>query len=135
MLTNEYFLALGIPVVLIICGALARKLVRGTTWQPADFYLGVELALSALASAMVYVVDLAKLTGADPPDTSVPTKLAATGAFLAVCFLLLLSVLSTHQDWEKRTQNPRKQVIWLGIVSNLLGAGLLAAFVLLVKGV
>ncbi len=136
MLTNPYLIALGIPVVLIVSGALAKKLVRGSTWQRADFFLGVELALAAMASALVHVFDLAKLTGSQASTVaSIPQKVAATASFLAICFFLLLWILSTHQDWERRTQNPQGQLIWLGLLVNLVGAALLAAFVLFVKGV
>jgi hypothetical protein len=127
--------ALGIPVVLIISGALAKKLVRGSDWQRSDFYLGVELSLAAMASALVYVFDLAKLMSSQPvTEPGLPQKIAATASFLALCFFLLLWVLSTHQDWERRSQNPRGQLVWLGLLANIVGAGLLAAFVLLVKG-
>lgn len=135
MLTNQYLIALGIPTILILSGAFAKKLVRGSDWQRSDFYLGVELSLAAMASALVYVFDLAKLTSSPPAGSAgVPEKLAATATFLALCFFLLLWVLSTHQDWERRSQNPRGQLIWLGVLANVVGAGLLAAFVLLVKG-
>ena len=136
MLTNPYLIALGIPVILLFCGALARKLVRGSKWQRSDFFLGVELSLAAMASALVYVFDLAKLTQSQAvTSASIPQKIAATASFLALCFFLLLWILSTHQDWEKRSQNPNGQLIWLGLIANLVGAGLLAAFVLFVKGV
>jgi hypothetical protein len=64
-----------------------------------------------------------------------PKNLAATGAFLSVCFFILLWVLSTHQDWGKRSDNLSGQKLWLGVISNLIGAGLMTAFVLFVKGV
>lgn len=132
---NPYFVAVGIPLILILCGALARKLVRGTAWVKSDFFLGVQLSLAAMASALVYLFDLSKLTTIRSTAASIPTKLAATGGFLTLCFFLLLWILSTHQDWEKRPQSPTGQVIWLGIFSNLVGASLLATFVLLIKGV
>lgn len=121
-------------MVLIASGAFAKKLVRGSNWQRSDFFLGVEPALAAMASALVYVFDLAKLSTSPQPAIAVPQKIAATATFLALCFFLLLWVLTTHQDWEKRSQNPRGQVIWLGLLANFVGAALLAAFVLLVKG-
>lgn len=137
VLTNPYVVALGIPVVLIFCGALAKKLVRGSTWQRTDFYLGVELSLTAMGSALVYGFDLAQLAAvqAGGSTSSLSQKVAATASFLAVCFFLLLWILSTHQDWEKRSQNPNGQLLWLVVVANLVGAALLATFVLLVKGV
>jgi len=135
VLTNQYLIALGIPVILLASGALAKKLVRGTAWKRTDFFLGVEFTLSAMSAALVYFFDLAKLASATPPLTTASPKIAATASFLALCFFLLLWVLSTHQDWEKRTQNVKGQIIWLAVISNLIGGGLLAAFVLIVKGV
>src|SRR4051794_18151784 len=132
-MTNPYFIAIGIPIVLMICGAFARKLVRGSQWVASAFYLGIELALSAMASALVYLFDLAKPDAATLPTFHV--KISATGGYLSVCFFLLLWIMSVHQDWEKRTQNVTGQRIWLGGVVNLVGAALLALFVLLVKGV
>ena len=136
MLTNPYLIALGIPLILIVSGALAKKLVRGSAWQPSDFFLGVELSLASMASALVYVFDLSKLSSSTAtPSNPLDSQIAATATFLALCFFLLLCVLSTHQDWERRIQNPRGQIIWLGGITNLIGASLLAAFVLFVKGV
>jgi hypothetical protein len=120
VLTNPYMVALGIPIVLIILGALAKKLVRGSDWQRSDFYLGVELSLAAMASALVYVFDLAKLMSSQPANESgLPQRIAATASFLALCFFFLLWVLSTHQDWERRSQNPRGQFVWLGLLANI----------------
>lgn len=136
MLTNTYLIALGIPIILILCGAFAKKLVRGSNWKRSDFFLGVELSLAAMASALVYIFDIAKLTSSQNVSASEITKKIATNAsFLALCFFMLLWVLSTHQDWEKRSQNPRGQLVWLCLITNLAGAVLIATFVLLVKGV
>lgn len=133
---NPYVIAIGIPLLLILCGAFAKKLVRGSTWQRSDFFLGVELSLAAMASAMVYIADLAGvMRDGNATPATLNQRLAATAAFLAVCFFLLLWILSTHQDWEQRSENPRGQFWWLVVITNLVGAGLLAAFVLLVKGV
>lgn len=135
ILSDPYLIAVVIPLVLIACGACAKKLVRGSTWRAADFYLGVELALAALASAMVYVFDITKLNASPGVPVNIQGKLAATSSFLALCFFTLLWLLSTHQDWEKRTQNLKGQVIVLGLLANAVGALLLTAFVLLVKGI
>ena len=127
-------MAIGIPLMLICCGAFAKKLVRGPDWERADFYLGVELTLASLTSAFVYVFDLVQIANEKPFET-VYYKMLATASFLVVCFFLLLIVLTIHQDWTKRNLNQMGQFVWLVIVANLIGAGLLAAFVLLVKGV
>jgi len=122
----------------MLCSALAKKLVRGTAWKQTDFFLGVELSLAALGSAMVYFYDLQKLQSGPPAAKAgieVADKIGTTATFLVVCFFLLLWVLSNHQDWEPRTANPKGQLLMLGGVSNLVGVALFAGFVLLVKGV
>lgn len=132
MLTNSYLIALGIPIILLLSGAVAKKLVRGSGWKAQDFYLGVETSLAALGAAMVHFFDLQKqqISGAELGE-----QVASTASFLAIAFFLLLWVLSTHQDWEARTQNVNGQYIWLGGVSNLIGILLFATFVMLVKGI
>lgn len=135
-LTNPYVIALVIPLLLLLCGAVAKKLVRGGGWKSTDFFLGVELALSALGSAMVYLYDLQKTASSSSQHAvSLPGKMVATSSFLAISFFLLLWILSTHQDWEGKNQNPRGQLLWLGIGGNLVGVLLYASFVMFVKGV
>lgn len=136
MLTNPYLIALGIPLILVLCGALAKKIVRGGGWRASDFFLGVELVLASLGSAMIHFFDLQKQSSAQtlsPP--ALGNNIASTASFLAIAFFLLLWILSTHQDWEARTQNKKGQLLWLGGVSNAVGILLFAAFVMLVKGV
>ncbi len=136
LFTNPYVIALGIPVVLLASGAFAKKLVRGSSWERFDFFLGVEFTLAAMSSALIYVVDLVKLGSNNPTIPNVlMNKIAATTAFIALTFFLLLWILSMHHDWQKRNNNPRGQIFWLGIVANTIGAGLLATFVLLIKGI
>jgi phosphatidylglycerophosphate synthase len=138
MLTNPYLVALGIPLLLMLCSALAKKLVRGAGWKMTDFFLGVELSLAALGSSMVYFYDLQKEqsgTNVIEAGASIASKIGTTATFAAVCFFLLLVVLSNHQDWEPRSTNPRGQLFMLGVVSNLIGVALFAGFVLLVKGI
>lgn len=134
MLTNPYLVALVIPLLLMACSALAKKLVRGTAWQMADFFLGVELALAALGSAMVYFYDLKKVSPDSNSSLELANKITATASFSVICFFLLLLILSNHQDWEPRSTNPRGQFWMLVVVSNMLGISLLASFILLVKG-
>ena len=134
MLTNSYITAIVVPLLLILCSAVAKKLVRGSSWQRSDFFLGVELSLAAMASGLVNFIDLSKPALANTALLS-PQKTTETAVFVAICFFLLLWILSTHQDWEKRTQNVTGQIVWLGVISNLVGAGLMVAFILYVKGI
>lgn len=137
LLTNRFFIALIIPVVLLFCGAFAKKLVGASPWKREYFYLGVEFTLATLSSTLLYVFDIAKnITQGKPPSlVSWDQQLALTASFTAVTFFLLLVVLSIHQDWESKKQKRREQIIWLCIISNFIGAGLFAGFVLLVKGI
>lgn len=133
VLTNPYITAIVVPLLLILCSAVAKKLVRGSTWQRSDFFLGVELSLAAMAAGLVNFLDLTKPALTNAAQLS-PQKTTETAVFVAICFFLLLWILSTHQDWEKRTQNTKGQIIWLGVISNFVGAGLMVAFILYVKG-
>lgn len=58
MLTNRYFIALGIPFILLLLGAMSRKLIRAQPWRREDFYLGVDLALAGISSGLIYISDV-----------------------------------------------------------------------------
>lgn len=124
----NYFIALGIPLILILLGAIAKKIVRGSQWIKSDFFLGVELSLSAVASSLIYIFEISNSRGGDD-------KAIALGVFSVTCLLLFFVVMAVHQDWERETQNCRGQLIWLGGFGNLIGIGLLFSFVLFVKGI
>ena len=61
VLINPYFIALGIPVLLLASGAVAKKIIRVSSWQRHDFFLGVEFTLATMSSALIYLFDLIKL--------------------------------------------------------------------------
>jgi hypothetical protein len=134
LLTNQYIIALVVPVILILSGAFAKKLVRGTTWTRSDFFLGVELSLSSIAATLTNFLDLSN-TATRNGTQVVPLEMARNGAFLGICFFLLLVVLATHQEWEAKAKSRTAQFWWLGVFANLIGATLLVTFLLLVKGV
>ncbi|HEY0023795.1 MAG TPA: hypothetical protein VGB24_12820 [Longimicrobium sp.] len=140
ILLHAYFVALGVPVILIGVGALAKKLIRGTSWIRQDFFLGVDLALASLSSGLIYLYQVLESArnahGVQPPNAaSADQKLLLGVSYVVVALFALLVVMSAHQDQERNTTNPMKQIIWLGVISNLVGGGLLAAFILLVQGV
>ena len=136
LLTNPYLIAIGIPILLLVSGAFAKKLVRGSRWERFDFFLGVEFALASMSAELIFVFDLIKLrTSSNESNEILMEKFLATAVFIALTFFLLLWILTIHQDWMKRNNNPRGQIFWLGIITNLIGAGLIVIFVLLVKGV
>jgi hypothetical protein len=132
-LDNPFLVSFVIPLILLFCGGVAKKLVRGGAWKRADFYLGVEIALSALGSAMVYLYELTKIQGVS--GSSLSSKLVSTASFIVISFCILLLILSIHQVWEGRNQNPTGQLIWLGLGCNAIGIVLYAIFVTNVRGV
>lgn len=111
------------------------KLVRRTAWERHDFFLGIQLTLAALSSAFIQMFDLAKQKQAVQSASAGASGLT-TAAFTAITLFLFLLVLSTHQDWDQAADKDKKKQIWqLGILCNFIGAGLLASFILWVKGV
>jgi len=131
----RYLIAIGIPLLLLLCGALAKKLVRGTRFQQEDFFLGVELTLAALTSGMLYFFELVQFTPTGIVLLAHPEKLLVAAVFVPICFALLLWVLSTHQDWERLSTRTVGRFGRLALFSNGIGVGLVCAFALLVKGI
>jgi hypothetical protein len=142
--TNRYFIAVGIPFLLIFLGAIARKLIRAKPWVRDDFYLGVDLSIAAISAGLIYNFELitakAAASGISSDGcraiiSSADARLLGNAGFLVLALTAFLVVVSMHQDHGGDTGNPRKQWLLLGVVSNVIGAGLMAAFTLIVKGV
>jgi hypothetical protein len=79
--------------------------------------------------------DLIKtIRSGNPVPHAVTMDLVGTGVFLVITFMLFLYVLTIHQDWEQE-QDGKPKRIRLGIACNLIGFGLMIAFLLWVKGI
>lgn len=119
------------PTMLAVAGSLGKKLVRGTDFRRADFFLGPDLTLGALSAGLVNLLDISK----DVQYTSNMTaNLFFTSGYIAITFFLFIVILSLHQVWEKRDNQPRRQILTLGVASNLIGLSLLVLFVWLKLG-
>lgn len=130
-MTNVYLDAWGIPVLLILCKAIARKLSRGNGWIRSDFYCGLDLSMTAFGSGLVHCYDLRKLGATELfSNASFAAKVGAAASFVLIAFCVLLVVLSIHQDWQSRDNHPRGQLIWLGLIANSVGVALLGTLVL-----
>lgn len=136
ILTNKYIIAFGIPLILIICGGVIKKLVRGApSWEQDDFFLGIELLFASFTSAIFNI-----LYGLNNP-TALPTQTASqqtnpllmSTVFLAISFFMLLLVMGIHQTWALNSQEKNKRFLWLGVVCNTIGVAVLAIFYLGVK--
>lgn len=139
VLASPYFVALGVPLLLIVVGAVARKLVRGTAWIPQDFYLGIDLGLAALSAGLIHMYDIVEQmkvgAGTTPAGLPVEQALLHAAGFLVLSIVAMLIVMAVHQDSEKRPRRRFRQFLWLGVVSNVVSGGLLTLFILTVKGV
>jgi hypothetical protein len=122
------FVGFGIPIIFLVCGSAGKKLVRGTPWEPKDFFLGVSLTLSTFSANMLFITEVVRF-----PDRWPGANLANAAGFAIVIFGVYLFLLTLHQDWEK--QEPGKaQTLRLSVLSNLLATSLFAIFVFMIKG-
>ncbi|HBT4717389.1 MULTISPECIES: hypothetical protein [Klebsiella pneumoniae complex] len=137
ILLNKYFVAIGIPLILIACGSVVKKLVRGSAWERKDLYFGVELTLTSVGAALLNLYDLggAIKNKAAGGSEALLIKLTGNTVYLCISLLILLWIVALHQDWENRTGNRNGQVSRLIVLSNLVGIVMFASFVLLVKGI
>ena len=127
----RYIPGLAIPLAVTLLGILAKKTAGREDWKRSHFYLGTELTLAALAAAFLNFADLIKPGSKVTPDFQNLVGLNAAAAFMS--FILLMLVISLHQDWEPRAaERPKLSFFWLICVSNMIGFGLLAVVVILV---
>jgi glucan phosphoethanolaminetransferase (alkaline phosphatase superfamily) len=119
-----------IPVLFLILTGLVKSLVRkDLLWS--TFFLGVDATLAALANGIVNIVDEVHETETSKEAAaSLGNHMFYTACFLAVAIAVLLTVMTVHQRYENDLGNSR---FWrgflLGGMSNLLGAGLLGAYI------
>ena len=104
----------------------------------------MDLSLAGISSGLIYISELlttkADQVGCLTPACiefrdSVDHKVLTDAGYIVVGLLCFLLVLTLHQDQERNTSAPKAQLLFPGILSNVLGAGLLACFILFVKGV
>jgi hypothetical protein len=111
-------------------GILAKKLAGRDAWKRDHFYLGSELTLASLATGLLNFYDLCK---PGKVQDGIQRLVGLNASAIIMCFILLMFVLSLHQDWEPRVkERPKLSFFWLVGVSNIIGFGLLAAVVILI---
>lgn len=132
VLTSPYFIAAGVPGLLLVLGA---------AWIRQDFFLGLDLALTSVASGLIYLYEVLQPGGAAAGRSTVVmsaaavNKLLAGSGYLGVSLVVMMIIMALHQDREPRTMEPMRQIFWLGGIANLAGGLLLSYFILYVKGV
>ena len=131
LLINPYFVAIASPSFILILGALGKSTIR-RDFSYKSWFLGFDAALTALYAGVVYLYDMTR-------DSSLLTtrKVTITAGFLLWSFVIFFVVIGCHMFWEAadKDHRPVARFLILGVLANLLGFGLLLAFVLLVKGV
>lgn len=135
---HPYFAAIVIPAAIILLGALAKKLVRGTPFERYDFFLGVEGVLAAMSAALIYVFEVLRVfSGQDNASLENLKPVGFSVGFTVICLLILFALMGLHQDWtrEERESQFAAQVWRLGVCGNILGFGLVSGFIVFVKGV
>ncbi|MGC2647625.1 MAG: hypothetical protein WA261_15200, partial [Candidatus Sulfotelmatobacter sp.] len=85
---EQYGAAFGIPFLLIMLSAFVEKLCRGQGWKWKYFYLGVDLTLAAMSSALVNLADAGL-----PGNKSLPAGAATNSALFLAGTLCLLFIL------------------------------------------
>lgn len=130
LIPYRYQTGIGVPLLLALLGVIGKKLVRQTRgWKARDFYLGVELTLAAVSSALLNIFDL---LNPDRKGTDNHRVLLSNFVVTVLGMLLFMFVLSLHRDWESNNQHPKKEAFWLLGVSNAIGFGLLVAGIILI---
>ena len=112
-----------IPLVLLAVGAWIQKLVDGKPFKREHFYLGLDLTVYFLASAMVNFLDIAR----KQPMNSM--SIVWTVILLLAAIVMLLIQMGLHQSWTVAGKTGRMQVFMLCYFSNGLGLLLLYGFV------
>jgi len=131
---KHIFLGLMIPVVFFAFTGLVKSIVK-KEWLWSNFYLGIDIALAALANGIVNIVDSAhQMESASGP--SIGAIYGNHMYYTTLCILAavgaLFGTMVVHQRFEIDDPEGNYRVqrgIWLGVVGNLLGGSVLAMFI------
>jgi hypothetical protein len=128
-------LTLVIPALFLLVTGGIRSLVRGkVTW--ANFYLGLDLSLAALANGLVNVADILH----DVEKNAISGDIAESRTIYTLIFIILsgavlLVVMLIHQRWEGigfdvwGVKHRGIRGVMLGVLSNILGLTTLLGFI------
>jgi hypothetical protein len=123
---QQYVAAFGIPILLILLSALAEKLTKGQGWRWQYFYLGVDLTLAALSTALVNLADIQVSGKAAPAGAG-----AKSAMFIAGALFLLFIVMCLHQDYGHSENPSMREIVLLVFASNLAATGVFFGFILM----
>lgn len=126
------FLGLMIPVAFFGFAGMVKSLVK-SAWTWGNFYLGIDIALAAMANAIVNVVDLAHQAEGTQYGPTFGHAMTDTAICILLSFGALLITMGLHQRFDvpgEVISNRRyARGILLGVVGNLAGCGVLGLFI------
>jgi len=130
---KHILIGLTIPVLFLGFTGLTKSLIRRELFW-SNFYLGVDIALAAMANGIVNIVDEVHIAELAGYPREFGDRMVSTVILLVASFGALLVVMFIHQRWEEpaaSSANNRRWVrgIWLGLVSNAIGGFVLGAFI------
>jgi hypothetical protein len=137
MSSFQYRLVIGlvVPLVLSALGVLAKKVSRRTGgWRRSDFYLGRELSLAGVATAVTSILVVLLKPDRNFQGRSDLITLAENFSVVLVGFLLFMLIVSMSQDYENEDHEGderSRELKLIGFVSNGIGVALLVASVAL----
>lgn len=91
---GKILIALTISASLLFCSALIKKLVRGSPFRLADFYLASDILLASLTTEIIFTLQSMRSSG---PSAVVA---AANAGMMAITTLFLFVVMSAQQALE-----------------------------------
>jgi preprotein translocase subunit SecG len=127
------FLGLMIPVAFFGFAGAIKCLVK-TSWTLGNFYLGIDIALAAMANGIVNVVDLVHQAEGHAFTPEFASEMTNTTICIVVSFAALLLTMGLHQrfDVPGESNNGNRRIargILLGVVANLAGVCALGLFI------
>jgi len=122
---EKYLLALLVPSAVVICGALAKFIVRRSDFAADDFFLGVELTLAAVATCLTAFVEMTKV------DLE---HIKMISAFLTINFCLLFVIVATHKYIGHANVRTKTASNYMGYACSGLGFFLLYTSIFVTGG-
>jgi hypothetical protein len=139
----EYVIYFVIPSLFLFLGAISKRIIRASVSRWDDWFLGVELILTALSTGMMHALDLGfklKRHGKIRNDLD----FLNVTLFIIITFVLFLFIVIVHQRWESipstalalraKSKRERGKIFWLAGVSNTIGYMLFTTYIFLIKG-
>jgi hypothetical protein len=135
-LQYRFVIGLLVPIALAALGILAKKVSRGVGggWRRSDFYLGREFSLAGVATAITSILVIWLKPNRVFQGRADLGILGENFTTVFVGFLLYMLIIGMHQDYEDENHtgpDRSRELKLIGIVSNVIGFGLLVAAVAL----